>query len=120
MKTTLKKQITLNPYTIHWLALVPLKGVATKADGKIASKLVSNYNSYFSVSKFSIFTHQPNKEAAIEKILKIKGKLSKKYKAYIFTDKQFGLASKDGNLNIIGNGNLITLTKKQIDDAIIV
>ncbi len=113
-----KSNYLLNPYTIYWIALIPLKGVATKKDAETASKIVSNSKSYFSSSKQSIYTHLPNKEKGNQIIKLLKNKLSKTYKVYLFTDKQFGMASKDGNLKINSTGNLIPLTSKQLKEAV--
>lgn len=112
---------TLSAYKIVWLALIPVKGSATKEDAKKASKKVSNYNSYFSVSKKAIYTHQPNKEAALKKLKMLKGSLSKQYKAYIFTDKQFGMSSKDNpDIVLMDNGLGVKLTTLQKNESVLI
>ena len=109
----------LSPYVVCWLLLVPTKGKATKKDAQTAGAVATGSKMYFMNSGTAIYTHQPNKEAALSKIEKIKGKLSKKYTAYICTDKQFGMSSKDKPDVIISPyfGG-VKLTTKQKSDGI--
>lgn len=61
----------------------------------------------------AFFCFQPSETKANEILEKIKNSLSKTYKAYIFTDKQFGLSSKE-NADIFLDKNIgIKLTALQ-------
>lgn len=109
----------LSPYKVSWLLIVPVKGKPTKKDAQTAGLIAAGTKMYFSKTENVILTHQPNKEAAISKAEKLKGKLSKKYIAYVCSDKQFGLSSKDKPDVVISSlvGG-VKLTTKQKQDAI--
>lgn len=110
---------TLNAYNIIWIALVPKQGKPTIADNKaISKKLGYKAISYFSNAGKALLAHTPSKERAKEIIKIIKGSLSKEYKVYMFTDKQFGLSSKeDKNLDLYTNGLGVKLTSLQISES---
>ena len=102
-------QNKLNPYTIYWFTLIPVNGIVPLSDQKIIT------GSKFFTSKGAkmISVHSPNKEAAIFKINALFGKLSKKYRVYLYTDKQYGMRNY--------NSELITiLTEKQKNESFII
>jgi len=113
---------TLNAYEITWIALVPVFGKPTKRDNNAISKVLG-YKSinYFSDLGKALATFKPNKEAAKNIIPIIKGSLSKEYKVYMFTDKQFGLASKENaDIQLWSDGRGIALTSFQKKEAYII
>lgn len=106
-----------NPYKIYWMALVPVKGKTTKTDLKKLNKIVGKM--YFSNVNVCFTSHFPNKEKAIAALKLIKKADVKQYKAYLFTDKQFGMADKNGNIPI-SPSHSVKLTEKQLKSVVII
>ena len=77
----------INPYKFTWTFLIPKKGIARKSD---ASKNISR-----GMFKSYLYFYDLNKEAALERLKKIKGTLSKEYNVLLISDKQFGLIKTD-------------------------
>jgi len=100
---------SINPYTIYWFSLIPLKGVAPLSDQKIIK------GSKFGLTKGSkeVCVHSPNKERAIAKLNSLAGKLSKQYRAYLYTDKQFGMRTYNSDVTAI-------LTTKQKEESFLI
>ena len=100
---------SINPYTIYWFSLIPVKGVATIADQKIIKC------SKFGLTKGSkeVCVHSPNKEKAIAKLNSLAGKLSKQYRVYLYTDKQFGMRTYNSDVTAI-------LTAKQKEESFLI
>lgn len=112
---------TLSPYIVHWFALIPQKGAVTSKDRLTVSKLLYGHKSYKFGNNKAIYDHARDQKAAVEKVLKLKGQLSKKYLGYIFTDKQFGLMSKTKpDIVLMPDGMGVHLTNYQKEHIILV
>lgn len=110
----------MNKYSIFWIALVPLKGKSTKSDSQIVGKILERPYSVTNSGK-SIFTFLPSTELATKAINSLKGKLSKQYKAYKFTDAQFGLQTLENkDITLLDDGRGVKLTELQKKESIIV
>lgn len=105
----------MNPYKVSWIVLAPIKGIATKKDSQIASNIVSGWRRYFarSIDNKLMFAHSPSQEDALLCVKLLNSKLSKKYTAYIITDKQFGCAKRVEDM-------LDVVTLKQKKESIII
>lgn len=83
---------TLSPYKVSWIEFKAIKGIVTQRDAKVLRK----YNTFPKGVKFgkTIYEWFADKESAQE-YLKTRdfSKLSKKYEARIFTDKQFSMTT---------------------------
>lgn len=99
----------LNPYTITWFTLIPLKGVVTIRD-QMKADYLSKWHSRKGIRELNV--HNANKEKALTKLATLKGKLSKPYRVYVYTDKQFGRRKEMSNVIDI-------LTTKQKEDSFI-
>lgn len=95
-------------YKISWLVLIPATGKATKADLQVFNKVT-----LFSMIGNNITAHFPTRERAeqVQKQLKaLSSKLTKRYRAVIVSDAQFG--------NMQGTDFWSAATTKQKADAI--
>ncbi len=84
---------TFSAYTIYWAEFTPTVGkYVTKADIiKIKGYddgYIGRYNTYFR-------KHFPSKAAALEFIKSFGKKLSKRYAVRLFTDKQYGMITRE-------------------------
>lgn len=87
----------LNPYIIHWATLIPAKGTVTKHDAILIDPL-QRWHHLRGRKEISI--HGATKESVLTKIKNIKG-LEKRYKVYVYTDKQFGMRCPDCSVESI-------------------
>lgn len=102
---------TLNPYKITWLAFVPASGrnVVTLRD----QQMINRSKCFMRKGEAVIFEHFASTSKASEAINRLAGKLSKKYKVYQFTDKQFSMLK-------FGQDFSEVLTTKQMHDACVI
>ena len=99
------KRIEFSPYKIYWAEFIPTTGkYVTKQD--IAAL---GHKSYVGIHNKTWRKHFPSKEKAIAFITNFNGKLSKRYKVLLFTDKQFGMAKQE-------TGYAIPYTQKQLNE----
>lgn len=97
--------ITFSPYKITWIEIRPMTGrTVTAADARKMRNVCVHRNGFG-------YAHFPNKKSALE-WLHTERKLSKKYEARLFTDKQFGMAKEE-------NGYAIPFTTKQYNEVFI-
>lgn len=109
IKLNYKAMNALNPYKITWFTLIPLKGVVTLRD----QVKVDSLNKWYSrKGRLQIDVPSYNKQKALDKLDALKGKLSKPYRVYVYTDKQFGM--RKGMSNVID-----VLTTKQKEESFI-
>ncbi|GAB6977128.1 hypothetical protein [Prevotella falsenii] len=82
---------TTSPYKVHWAIFTPTTGkVVTKKDEKVLSG-----SSYIAANRKAMkfyAKHFATKQDALDFIQNFNGKLIKKYKVRLLTDKQFGLS----------------------------
>ena len=77
-------------YKISWLIIEPANGRATQVDLKVCSKV-----GLFSITGKCITSHFPTAERAkqeLQKLRSVSSKFSKRYRAFIISDAQFGEA----------------------------
>lgn len=79
-------------YQIFWVAVFPQKGIITKKDADIISKVAGCQMS--NNGHYGFVIASPSKEKQLAVLESVKGKLSKNYDCYIITDKQFGKGGK--------------------------
>ncbi len=104
------KQTPLSSYQITWATIVPDFGKITKRDAKLFEKLFS-VNYAFGDDKLDVYA--TTKEVLLQKLAKLSTLgLHKPYKAFLYTDKQFGMRkAPDHNFRDV-------LTKKQESNPI--
>lgn len=100
---------TLSPYQIHWVILIPTRLNATKGDAKALGCEFKN--------KDLLFKHFPTAEDANKwiDVHFIGFQITKPYKAYVMSDKQFGMLPE-----FTRAGVMQVLTKKQRESVITV
>ena len=99
------KRVEFSPYKIWWAEFIPTTGrYVTKKD--IAAL---GHKSYVGIRNKTWRKHFASKERAVAFLTNFNGKLSKRYKVLLFTDKQFGMAKQE-------NGYAIPYTKKQLSE----
>lgn len=90
-------------YQITWIEVRPITGrTVTAADVRKMRNVCVHRNGFG-------YAHFPNKKSALE-WLRTERKLSKKYEARLFTDKQFGMAKEE-------NGYAIPFTTEQYNEV---
>jgi len=94
----------MNAYQSTWVTMIPLKGKPTKKDQKLIG---------FPANGIELSFYNANEQKAIERLNALKGKLSKRHIAVIYTDRQYGMRKPNSDLISI-------LTKKQIAEAQII
>lgn len=104
-----QQQNRLNPYTITWFTMLPIKGIVTKRD----AKLIGGIRIGSSRGMAEISQHNANKDLAMGRIEKPRGKLGKTYQVYVYTDKQFGMRKYGEPVTYI-------LTSKQAAESFII
>ena len=91
--------LILSPYRVHWIEFRPVKGIVTKHDKKVLSK---GHALLLGKGDRQHFEHCGTKENALAYIESLRGKkLDKHYICYIFTDKQFSLATTNHGFTAI-------------------
>ncbi len=91
---------------VTWIEFFPVTGkIVPMIDRKILGDTLLLAGRYKTYRK-----NFPSKEAALNYLNTIRGKLSKNYKCLLSTDKQFGMASEE-------DGYSIPYTKKQLQEA---
>lgn len=91
MKTT-----TLSPYKITWIEFRAVKGIVTKHDQKVIDKIPFNGK-----SRKCLYKHFPDKKSAENFLLQFDAsKLNKSYECRIFSDKQFGMRSRENGYSV--------------------
>ena len=98
---------TLSPYKIHWVILIPTRLNATKGDAQALG--------CDRAAKELLFKHFPTAEKANEWIESHRTgfTITKPYKAYIMSDKQFSMLQEFTRDNVMS-----VLTQKQIRNFI--
>ena len=99
--------VVFSPYVIMWAEVRPNSGrIVRKRDARVMG-LTTHWNGYG-------YRHFSNRDSADRWLTEQKSKqLSKEYSVRFFTDKQFGLASKENNY-------AIPFTSKQWDEVTII
>ena len=99
------RNITLSPYKIYWVELVPSKGIVTKHDRRL-------FGEYCLTGKESKHhKHFPSKQEALDWLANFDAtRLDKSYFCRLFTDKQFGMAKAE-------NDFAIPFTSKQLKEV---
>ena len=99
------RNITLSPYKIYWVELVPIKGIVTKHDRKLFGDVLLRG------TEKKHYKHFPSKDKAIDWLSNFDAsRLNKSYECRLFTDKQFGLAKAEDNF-------AIPFTSKQLKEV---
>lgn len=100
------KTLELSPYKIYWAEFIPMTGLyVTKKDiAALGEKF------YRGIHNKTYRKHFPSKEKAIAFVTNFNGKLSKRYKVLLCTDKQFGMTKQE-------EGYAIHYTKKQLQEV---
>lgn len=104
---------------VHWLALVPQKGKPTKTDQTKINKIIGRHKVGFKIMGECLIDHFGGYKKAYETALLLQNKLGKRYYGYIFLDKQFGKADKDGDIKLTSN-NKVKLTGLQKQSVILI
>jgi len=99
------KNLNLSPYKIFWATLEPVKGIVTKHDAIIINTLAKFHRAQ---KDKNISIYAPTKKDILKKINDFKLKLGKKYKVYIYTDKQFSMRNYQNDFK-----DILTLKQKQ-------
>ena len=86
-KTMKATNIKLNPYRIYWAIFVPERGIVTKVDS-------ARIGAYHHPKQKVTCMHYTSKEAAIQSVSALS--LSKKYRVFFITDKQFSMVQNGG------------------------
>ena len=108
------KLFGVSSYTIGWGYLVPQKGKPTKKDVEKVNMILYGSKTFGSrILGETILFHAATIENVKQKLLKLQNKLGKRYYGYYSTDKQFGNASKEGDLKIGINKVKLTSLQKQ-------
>jgi hypothetical protein len=95
----------LSAYKIYWAEFIPTTGrVVTKRDQKALGARLTHMNMETYRKPFS------SKQEAIEFLANFSGKLSKRYKVMLFSDKQMSMAKQE-------NGYRIPYTDKQMKEV---
>ena len=99
------RDITLSPYKIYWVELVPSKGIVTKHDRRLFGDVLlrgtekKHYKCFWS------------KDKALDWLANFDAtRLDKSYSCRLFTDKQFGMAKAENNF-------AIPFTSKQLKEV---
>ena len=91
-------------YQIFWVVAFPQKGIITKKDADIISK-VSGCQ-ILNEGQYGFVIASPSKEKQLAVLESVKGKLSKNYDCYIITDKQFGKCRLRSERIVTSGGNV--------------
>lgn len=102
----------ISPYHVWWTFLVPVRGKAT-----IKDRDIRDVHGLSRMGKI-LFFFSKDKMAAHEKIKKMQGKLSKTFKVYGCSDKQFGLSDRSRGTE--DNPFGIKFTEKQIAESFLI
>lgn len=101
----MEKSYKLSAYKIYWAEFIPTTGrVVTKQDQKALGATITHMNMRTYRKLFA------SKQDAIEFLTNFSGKLSKRYKVMLFSDKQLIMAKPD-------DGYRIPYTDKQMKEV---
>lgn len=99
------RDITLSPYKIYWVELVPSKGIVTKHDRRLFGDVLLRG------TEKKHYKHFMNKQRALDWLSNFDAaRLDKSYSCRLFTDKQFGMAKAE-------NDFAIPFTSKQLKEV---
>ena len=99
------RDITLSPYKIYWVELVPSKGIVTKHDRRLFGDVLLRG------TEKKHYKHFMNKQRALDWLANFDAtRLGKSYACRLFTDKQFGMAKAENNF-------AIPFTRKQLKEV---
>lgn len=89
------KKLILSPYVVTWVEFFPTSGIVTKHD----RRLFGDY-ALFGTNK-TYRKHFPTKDMAMAWLEAFDAsKLDKSYTCYLFSDKQFGMATREDDFAI--------------------
>ena len=99
------RDITLSPYKIYWVELVPSKGIVTKHDRRLFGDVLLRG------TEKKHYKYFWNKDKALDWLANFDAtRLDKSYSCRLFTDKQFGMAKAENNF-------AIPFTSKQLKEV---
>lgn len=99
------RNITLSPYKIYWVELVPSKGIVTKHDRRLFG------DTFLRGTEKKHYKCFWNKDKALDWLANFDAtRLDKSYECRLFTDKQFGMAKAEDNF-------AIPFTSKQLKEV---
>lgn len=91
----MEKSYKLSAYKIYWAEFFPTTGrVVTKQDQKVLGARLTHMNME------TYRKHFASKHDAIEFLTNFSGKLSKRYKVMLFSDKQMSMAKQENGYRI--------------------